>query len=115
MLFVGRSGTGISNLGMEIAKMLLCDAENDDVPCTICKSCHLVSQGIHPDLHVIATEEAEDNGSLEFMNHSIRYNDSSTTKRERKAILKNTITVEQIRTVTDSLNKSPGIGSKKSA
>ena len=58
-LLVGRPGTDVLNLGMELAGLLLCNAEISDRPCTTCSSCHMFKQGVHPDLHVVATEEAE--------------------------------------------------------
>ena len=43
----------------------------------------------------------------------MRYADSDSTKRERRTTVRNIITVNQIRAVTDALNKSAGLGSSK--
>ena len=113
MLIVGKPGTDLPNLGMELAGMLLCNGGNGDKPCTACNSCHMFARGVHPDLHVISTEEAEGMCDLRFRNHSMRYADSDSTKRERRTTVRNIITVNQIRAVTDALNKSAGLGSSK--
>ena len=113
MLIVGRPGTDLPNLGMELAGMLLCNVGNGDKPCTACNSCHMFARGVHPDLHVISTEEAEGMCDLRFRNHSMRYADSDSTKRERRTTVRSIITVNQIRAVTDALNKSAGLGSSK--
>ena len=113
MLIVGRPGTDLPNLGMELAGMLLCDVGNSDKPCTTCTSCHMFARGVHPDLHVISTEQTAGMCNLRFMNHSMRYADSDSTKRERRTTVRSIITVDQIRAVTDALNKSAGLGSSK--
>ena len=112
-LLVGRPGTDVLNLGMELAGLLLCNAEISDRPCTTCSSCHMFKQGVHPDLHVVSTEEAERVGDLRFRSHSMRYADADTTKRERRTTVRSIITVDQIRVVTDALNKTAGLGSSK--
>ena len=112
-LLVGRPGTDVLNLGMELAGLLLCNAEINDRPCTTCSSCHMFKQGVHPDLHVVSTEEAEGVGDLRFRSHSMRYADADTTKRERRTTVRSIITVDQIRVVTDALNKTAGLGSSK--
>ena len=73
MLLVGRPGTDLPSLGMELAGMILCDKNNDEIPCTACTSCHLFAKGVHPDLHVISTETVEESSSPKFRNHSLRY------------------------------------------
>ena len=113
MLIVGKPGTDLPNLGMELAGMLLCNVGNGDKPCTACNSCHMFARGVHPDLHVISTEEADGMCDLRFRNHSMRYADSDSTKRERRTTVRSIITVNQIRAVTDALNKSAGLGSSK--
>ena len=112
-LLVGRPGTDLPNLGMELAGMLLCDVGTSDKPCTSCRSCHMFERGVHPDLHVISTEEAEGICDLRFKNQSMRYTDTDSTKRERRTTVRSIITVDQIRAVTESLNKSDGLGSSK--
>ena len=112
-LLVGKQGTGVLNLGMELAKLLLCDAEGSDGPCTTCTSCQMFERAAHPDLHVVSTEEAEETGDLRFRSHSIRYAEEDSTKRARRTTVRSIITVDQIRAVTDALNKTPGLGSSK--
>ena len=112
-LLVGRPGTDLPNLGMELAGMLLCDAKNSDQPCRACSTCHMFARGVHPDMHVLSTEEAEGICDLRFRNHSMRYADSNSTKRERRTSVRSIITVDQIRGVTDALNKSAGLGPSK--
>ena len=113
MLFVGKPGTGLPNLCMELAGMLLCEEANDGRPCSVCNSCHIFAHGVHPDLHVISTEEAEEICDSRFRDHSKRYTNLDYAKKVRKTSLRSIITVDQIRAVTDALNNSAGIGSTK--
>ena len=112
-LLVGRPGTDLPNLGLELAGLLLCDAESSVKPCASCRSCQMSARGVHPDLHVISTEEAEGNCDRSFRNQSMRYDDTDSTTKERRTTVRSIITVDQIRAVTESLNKSAGLGSSK--
>ena len=112
-LLVGKQGTGVLNLGMELARLLLCDAGGSNGPCTTCTSCQMFERAAHPELHVVSTEEAEETGDLRFRSHSIRYAEEDSTKRARRTTVRSIITVDQIRAVTDALNKTPGLGSSK--
>ncbi len=54
-LFTGPPGSGRSNLAVAFAAALLCEEGG----CGVCKSCHLVNSGTHPDVTVLATERIQ--------------------------------------------------------
>ncbi|QRN41256.1 MAG: DNA polymerase III subunit delta' [Neisseriaceae bacterium] len=58
-LFYGRQGVGKAAFVMEYAKALLCEQplEGSYFPCLQCHSCHLFSQGSHPDFYQISPDE----------------------------------------------------------
>lgn len=53
-LFVGPEGVGKALVAQELAKAVLCLAEEDDRPCDECRACRKVSHGNHPDVRVFA-------------------------------------------------------------
>ena len=59
-LFTGLPGVGKTSLAKVLAKMLLCQAEEDPRPCDTCRACQMVDRGQHPDLHMIASERVGD-------------------------------------------------------
>lgn len=54
-IFEGSYGVGKKTLALELAKILLCEAIDQNKPCDHCKSCHMLEAMTHPD--VILLEE----------------------------------------------------------
>jgi len=54
-LFSGQPGVGKTALARSLAAALLCQSEGER-PCNACRSCRLVAQSGHPDLHVVESE-----------------------------------------------------------
>lgn len=46
----GASGSGKSLMARYLASALLCEAEEDKIPCGECRTCRLIADGIHPDV-----------------------------------------------------------------
>jgi DNA polymerase III subunit delta' len=52
VMFVGPGSTGKTTLAMDLAAGLLCvDPDPAARPCRVCRGCHQVASGNHPDLH----------------------------------------------------------------
>lgn len=56
-LFEGEKGTGKKEMGMLLAKALLClDPTESRLPCEQCRNCKRIENGNHPDVHVLEPE-----------------------------------------------------------
>ena len=58
LLLTGQKGIGKWHYGEVLAHYLLCDTPKSGLPCGGCKSCLLLQNGNHPDLMLVAPEEA---------------------------------------------------------
>ena len=57
VMFVGPGSTGKTTLALDLAAGLLClDPDPGARPCRVCRGCHQVASGNHPDLHRLAPE-----------------------------------------------------------
>jgi DNA polymerase III delta' subunit len=57
VMFVGPGSTGKTTLAMDLAAGLLCvDPEPAARPCRVCRGCHQVASGNHPDLHRLSPD-----------------------------------------------------------
>lgn len=55
ILLTGPAGVGKTTLALDIARALLCTAEDASArPCGTCRGCRMVDHGNHPDLHRLA-------------------------------------------------------------
>ena len=57
LLIEGEEGSGKRTLAKELAKALLCEAREDGnatLPCSCCRACYLVENGLAPDVHIIS-------------------------------------------------------------
>lgn len=57
MLFAGVKGVGKAQFAEVLAAGLLCLNARDAQPCGVCKACHLLKGGSHPDLLKLSPEE----------------------------------------------------------
>lgn len=65
MLLIGREGLGKAIFAENLARMLLCEAPQDNLACGECQSCRWVSGGNHPDFRHVkpdSEEEGEEGG-----------------------------------------------------
>ena len=52
-IFEGPYGVGKNTFSIELAKLLLCTSTQDNKPCEICDTCHMINTGNHPDVITI--------------------------------------------------------------
>ncbi|RLJ21828.1 DNA polymerase III subunit delta' [bacterium endosymbiont of Escarpia laminata] len=65
LLFAGAKGVGKSNFALAFAQSLLCEAPNEQgEPCGVCRHCHLVQTGCHPDFQRIEPEQESKSGEI---------------------------------------------------
>ncbi|MCX5714461.1 MAG: AAA family ATPase, partial [Candidatus Omnitrophica bacterium] len=57
-LFTGPKGIGKSLIAQEFAKAINCERGADE-PCDICLSCLKIDKKMHPDVHLIETQDSE--------------------------------------------------------
>ena len=55
LLFVGPRHAGLLQFANRLMAILLC--QNEVTPCGVCSACHLLTHGIHPDIHYISQEK----------------------------------------------------------
>lgn len=67
-LIVGKQNTGKTTFALHLAQALLCEKlpENRE-PCGQCPSCHLFTQGTHPDFYRLAPEQTDSSGSKKLL------------------------------------------------
>ena len=97
LLIHGQVGIGKAVLARQYAYSLLCQSplrEAGGFACGVCKACHWLSQGAHPDFLLLQPESmAEEDGE--------EAEESETRKSKRKP--SKHIRIEQIRTMQDTL------------
>lgn len=60
LLFSGPAGVGKQHLARVFGQSLLCESPRDDgLPCGVCRPCHWVGLGNHPDFRIVQPEAAE--------------------------------------------------------
>lgn len=58
LLLVGQRGLGKALFAAHFAKTLLCQQPVNQLACQICRDCHLVAAGTHPDLCLLESEKS---------------------------------------------------------
>lgn len=82
-LFIGPADIGKGETALAVAKLILCEAKKDSLPCGECPSCTKVGAGTHPDVLLIDNAPGE------------------------------SIKIEQMRDVMDRMKLTPFFGAKK--
>ena len=57
LLLRGPAGVGKRCFARRLARTLMCRSPSEEGACGECRSCHLLSNALHPDLHLIETSE----------------------------------------------------------
>ncbi|MCU7796163.1 MAG: DNA polymerase III subunit delta' [Candidatus Thiodiazotropha sp. (ex Myrtea spinifera)] len=67
LLFGGPRGVGKEAFALAIAQATLCpDSDDEGRPCGICRHCHLLHSGTHPDFQWVVPEEESKSGEIKI-------------------------------------------------
>lgn len=65
LLFSGPRGVGKQRFALAFAQSMLCpDGDDSGRPCGVCRHCHLLHSGSHPDFQWVAPEEESKSGEI---------------------------------------------------
>jgi len=88
-------------LAVEFAALSLCENSGGEGPCKECRGCHLVSNSLHPDLHVLMPEFLAESSGPILESHAQRYLEPTRTGQKRKP--REQISVDSARALTEAL------------
>jgi len=113
VLVTGPPAIGKYLLGLDLARQMLCEQPEEGRPCGSCQSCHLVSNSVHPDLHLLMPEVLAEDCHPALLNHAQRYLDigQSGQKRKRSSL----ISVDSARLLAEALLETSRLGGRKVA
>ena len=101
LLLAGGPAIGKAMLALEFAALLLCKHSGTEGPCKECKDCHLVSNSLHPDLHVLMPEVLAETSGPILESHAQRYLEPARTGQKRKP--SEQISIDSARGLTEAL------------
>ena len=113
LLVTGPPAIGKYLLGLDLARQMLCEQPGEGGPCRSCQSCHLVSNSVHPDLHLIMPEVLTEDCHDALLNHAQRYLDPGLSSQKRKR--SNLISVDSARQLSEALLETSRLGGRKVA
>jgi DNA polymerase-3 subunit delta' len=111
LLISGAAGLGKSILALELAERLLCENLEGEDSCGRCSSCHLVSNSVHPQLHVLIPESLIEKSHPIARVHAQRYLDPGRSTQKRK--LSEQISVDSARLLAETLLTTVATNSRK--
>jgi len=101
LLLAGVPAIGKAMLAIEFAALLLCEDSGTEGPCRECRGCHLVSNSLHPDLHVLIPEFLAESSGPILESHAQRYLEPAKTGQKRKP--REQISIDSARALTEAL------------
>ena len=113
LLVSGPPAIGKNLLGLDLATQMLCEQSGEGGACGSCRSCHLVSNSVHPDLHLLIPEVLTEECPPVLLSHAQRYLDSGQPSQKRKR--SNSISVDGARLLSESLLETSRLGGRKVA
>ena len=113
LLVTGPPAIGKYLLGLDLATQMLCKQSREGGPCGSCQSCHLVSNSVHPDLHLLIPEVLTEECPPVLLSHAQRYLDSGQPSQKRKR--SSFISVDGARLLSESLLETSRLGGRKVA
>ena len=113
LLVSGPPAIGKYLLGLDLATQMLCEQPGEGGPCGSCRSCHLVSNSVHPDLHLLMPEVLTEECPPVLLSHAQRYLQSGQTSQKRKK--SSSISVDGARLLSESLLETSRLGGRKVA
>ena len=113
LLVSGPPAIGKYLLGLDLATQMLCKQPGQGRACGSCQSCHLVSNSVHPDLHLLMPEVLAEDCHPALLSHAQRYLDAEQSSQKRKR--SNFISVDGARLLSESLLETSRLGGRKVA
>ncbi|MDF2613831.1 MAG: holB [Clostridia bacterium] len=111
-IFEGSYGVGKNTFAVELAKLILCESKDEDKPCNVCKACHMIETGNHPDL--ITIEKDTKVTKIEnIRNNIVREMDTKPYQSDHKIIVvkaADTITIEGQNAMLKTIEDPPKYG-----
>ena len=98
-------------LALELAERLLCEGPEGEDSCGLCSSCHLVSNSVHPQLHVLIPESLIEESHPIARVHAQRYLEPGRSTQKRK--LSEQISVDSARLLAETLLTTVATNSRK--
>ena len=111
ILITGPEMIGKSVLAFDLARIMLCETDQNESGCGTCASCQLVEQSVHPDLHVVTSEASENFLPAGFVRHAERYwleKKSTSTRKPSEQV-----GVDSIRALNQNLSATANLGARK--
>lgn len=112
ILITGTEGTGKFQFASKLGMALLCDNQQQELPCGQCRSCRFFGAATHPDLHVLTSEAKLQLLDSTMASYAERYLDDERTRSRRK-VPRSAIVIAQIRALIQAANSKPHISSNK--
>ena len=111
ILLTGPEMIGKSLLAFDLARIMLCETDQDKSGCGTCSSCQLVEQSVHPDLHVVTSEASGNFLPTHFVRHAERYWLEKKLTSARKP--SEQVGVDSIRALNQNLAATASRGARK--
>ena len=111
ILITGPEMIGKSVLAFDLARIMLCETDQNESGCGTCASCQLVEQSVHPDLHVVTSEASENFLPAGFVRHAERYwleKKSTSTRKPSEQV-----GVDSLRALNQNLSATANLGARK--
>lgn len=111
-IFEGPYGVGKYTFAQELSKLIICESNEGDKPCNMCRNCHMINMGTHPD--VITVDKDTKVTKIDTIREKIiREMDVKPYQAEYKIVIvraADSITIEGQNAMLKTIEEPPGYG-----